>query len=242
MSELGTRLQKYLARCGLGSRRRCEDLLASGRVEVNGTVVTEPGTKVEEGDEVTLDGAPVLPIDHRYYILNKPRGYVSVDRDLKGRPYVVDLIPGARQAGCFPVGRLDLDTTGLMIITNDGELSQMIAHPRHMVEKTYDVLLPGKIPLARIREIERGVTLEDGHHVSDIKIDRISQRGHDTLVRVTIHEGKRHVVKRIFRSIGVRLLELHRSSIGGLTVGTLRPGEWKAFDRDRIERLTRSSG
>jgi 23S rRNA pseudouridine2605 synthase len=224
-----------MARCGLGSRRRCDEMILEGRVGINGSVVTEPGTKVEEGDTVTFDGTYVQPLGYRYYILNKPKGHISVDRDMRGRPYVVDLIPGARQMGCFPVGRLDLDTTGLLIITNDGELAQRIAHPRHMIEKTYDALLPGKVPPGMILVLEQGVTLEDGHIVSDISIDRIAEKGMDTTVRITIHEGKRHVVKRIFRNIGVRVKALHRHSIGALTLGTLRTSEWREAERDEID-------
>jgi 23S rRNA pseudouridine2605 synthase len=236
---VGVRLQKYLARSGAGSRRHSEEIIAQGRVRINGAVVTEPGTKVEEGDSVEIDGNRIEPLDLRYYILNKPKGYVSVDKDNRGRPYVVDIIPEAREAGCFPVGRLDLDTTGLMIITNDGELSQRIAHPRHMVEKTYEAVLPGRIPPRRVMDLGKGVTLEDGHFVSDIRIDLVAERGNDTLVRLTIHEGKRHVVKRIFRSIGIRLRSLHRSGIGDLGLGDLGTGEWRESDRMEIEKALR---
>jgi 23S rRNA pseudouridine2605 synthase len=237
--ELGIRLQKYLARCGLGSRRKCEELIAAGRIAVNGSVVTEPGSKVEGGDTVSFDDSPILPLGYRYYILNKPKGYISVDQDLRGRPYVVDLIPGAREAGCFPVGRLDIDTTGLLLITNDGELSQRIAHPRHGIEKTYEALLPGKVLSSMVRDLERGATLEDGHFVSGIRIGRIERMGPDTLVRITIHEGKRHVVKRIFRSIGVRVKALHRHSIGALTLGSLRVGEWRDAGKEEIDERCR---
>ena len=229
------RLQKYLARCGIGSRRRCEEIIAQGRVSVNGAITIEPGTKVEDGDAIALDGARVEPMALQYFILNKPKGHVSVDRDDRGRPYVVDLVPGAREAGCFPVGRLDMDTTGLMIITNDGELSQRIAHPSFGIEKTYEALLPGRVAPEKVLSLEKGVTLEDGHFVKDIRIDRMEKAGPDTMVRITIHEGKRHVVKRIFRSIGIMLRGLHRSSIGGLSLGPIRVGEWRISSREEIE-------
>jgi len=230
------RLQKYLAAGGIGSRRRCEAIISEGRVTVNDRVVTEPGTKVGEADSVEVDGIPVRALELRYYILNKPRGWISVDRDPRGRRYVIDLIPGAREQGCFPVGRLDIDTTGLLIVTNDGDMANAIAHPRGEVEKTYEAILTSSVDRDRVMALERdGAILEDGSCVEDIKVRSIEERGGGTWVKLTIHEGRRHVVKRLFRSIGARVAMLHRSHIGKLDLGNLRPGDWRAASRVELE-------
>ncbi|MDG6225648.1 MAG: pseudouridine synthase [Candidatus Thermoplasmatota archaeon] len=230
------RLQAYLSRCGKGSRRRCEDLIVQGRVSVNGDVVDRQGFDVGEGDIVQLDGEEVHPVPYRYYILNKPKGWISVDRDPRGRPYVVDLIPGAREQGCFPVGRLDMDTTGLLIVTNDGSTANRIAHPRYGVAKTYTATIKGKGKANSIHTMEKGVRIDDGHIVRDVRIDDISEKDGHTMVRLTIHEGKRHVVKRMFRSIGLKLEELERNAIGSLEIAGLGFGEWREISLDGIER------
>lgn len=230
------RLQRFLAMCGKGSRRACEVLIAEGRVSINGSVVNGPGTKVRADDEVLVDGRPVRPLERSYFILNKPSGTLCVDRDDRGRRYVVDLIPGAREAGCFPVGRLDLDTTGLMIITNDGELGNRVAHPRYGLPKTYRAVVPGSLPTEVIEGLERGVRLEDGSKVEDIDVLSVSGHPRGKEVILTIHEGRRHVVKRIFLALGGRVLELERTSIGGLRLEGLKRGGWRRTDREGLDR------
>ncbi|MBN1540189.1 MAG: rRNA pseudouridine synthase [Candidatus Thermoplasmatota archaeon] len=233
------RLQRYLARCGLGSRRACERMITEGRVSVNGTVVWEQGARVGEFDVVMVDGRAVAPEKLRYFIINKPPGTISVDQDLRGRRYIVDLIPGGREMGLFPVGRLDLDTSGLMILTNDGDLGNRIAHPRYGISKEYVALVKGRWSIGSLKEASRdGVKLDDGSLVRDIVFLQAEPRGDRTVVTLRIHEGRKHVVKRIFLSLGSRVIELHRSAIGELGPGGLREGEWREVrKKDILERM-----
>ncbi len=230
------RLQRFLSMCGLGSRRACERLMADGRVKVNGKTVLEPGTRVSDGDSVSLDDRFVRPLERCYYVLNKPPGTLCVDKDSRGRTYVVDLIPGAREQGCFPVGRLDLDTTGLIIITNDGELSNRIAHPRYDISKTYRAVVSDTVPERDIKGMERGVGLEDGSFVRDINVLSIKRHPRGREVLLSIHEGRRHIVKRLFMATGCRVLELERTRIGGLRLEGLKLGRWKRFGPDELKK------
>ncbi|MBN1390721.1 MAG: rRNA pseudouridine synthase [Candidatus Thermoplasmatota archaeon] len=221
------RLQRYLARCGLGSRRACERIIAEGRASVNGSIVSEPGTRVGEADIIMVDGRSVTPEKLRYFVINKPPGTISVDQDIRGRRYVVDLIPGGREMGLFPVGRLDIDTSGLMLITNDGDLGNRIAHPRYGISKEYVALVNGGwSKKALIGASKDGVRLDDGSVVRDIHFLKAVPMGESTIVTLRIHEGRKHVVKRIFLALGSRVLKLHRSAIGGLRLGELNEGEW----------------
>ncbi|MGA1792875.1 MAG: pseudouridine synthase [Thermoplasmatota archaeon] len=229
------RLQRYLARCGLGSRRACEELIEEGRVSVNGETVREPGSRIGKDDLVKVDGKVVLPTELRYFIINKPPGVISVDQDLRGRKYIVDLIPGGRKMGIFPVGRLDLDTSGLMVLTNDGELGNRLAHPRFGIGKEYIALVKGKWSRGALIEVTKnGVVLDDGSVVRDIHILNASFQGDRTVVNLRIHEGRKHVVKRIFLSLGSRVYELHRSAIGELRLGSLGEGEWRELTREEL--------
>jgi len=229
------RLQRYLARCGMGSRRACEKLVKEGRVSVNGETVMEPGTRIEEGDVVKVDGDIVSPTDLRYFMINKPPGVISVDQDMRGRKYIVDLIPGGRNMGLFPVGRLDLDTSGLMVLTNDGELGNRLAHPRYGIGKEYIALVKGRWSKGVLIESTRdGVKIDDGSIVKDIHILRTAPQGDRTVVTLRIHEGRKHVVKRLFLSLGSRVYELHRSAIGGLRLGSLGEGEWRELTREDL--------
>jgi pseudouridine synthase len=239
---MGTRLQKYLSMCGLGSRRSCELLIAKGRVRVNGARVTEPGTRVEDNDAVSVDDRQVRPLERAYYVLNKPIGTICVDKDDMGRTYVVDLIPGAREQGCFPVGRLDLETTGLIVITNDGELSNRLAHPCHGVVKTYRAVVKGALKESTISSMEKGVRLEDGSIVRDIKVRSIKVNPRGWEVLLSIHEGRRHVVRRLFLALGGRVVDLERTAVGGLRLEGLDTGRWKRYDRDRLMKVIGLSG
>lgn len=221
------RLQRYLARCGLGSRRSCERLISSGRITINGKRIEEPGWKVKEGDTVKMDGKTIRPHSRRYFILNKPRGVICVNKDLKDRPYVVDLIPEGRKMGLFPVGRLDIDTSGLIIITNDGDLANRIAHPRYEVRKTYLVRAKGRITEDVLKEMERGIRLERGEPVKGIEVIEYSYRGENTDVTVSLHEGRYHVVRRMFLAKGHRVRKLKRTAIGNLTLKDLESGSYR---------------
>ncbi|MGA1821485.1 MAG: pseudouridine synthase [Thermoplasmatota archaeon] len=232
------RLQRYLARAGLGSRRSCEELITSGRVAVNGVVVDQLGTVVEEVDEITLDGIAIKPHPPRYFILNKPRGVISVNKDVHGRRWVVDLIPGGRKMGLFPVGRLDVDTTGLMIITNDGELANRISHPRYEVGKTYTALVSGRMSDETLKGMEKGVLIDNGEVVEGIRIIDHHHVEDKTMVRLSIHEGRYHVVRRIFLAVRHRVRELRRDAVGGLELGDLPEESFLEFDREElVERI-----
>jgi len=229
------RVQKYLSRCGKGSRRACDGFVLEGRVSINGEKVIEPGTKVNEGDMVTFDGEKASLLDLRYFILNKPKGYISVNKDLKGRKWVVDLIEDARDSGCFPVGRLDLDTTGTMMITNDGELSFRISHPKFEIKKEYKALIKGVWSIDELKAaVKDGVEIDRGELVETIDILEAEREGDRTSVTLTIHEGRKHVVKRIFLSVGSRVYELERTAIGQLRTDDLDVGQWKEVDIDYI--------
>ncbi|MFO8050188.1 MAG: pseudouridine synthase [Thermoplasmatota archaeon] len=233
----GTRLQKFLAECGVGSRRRCEEIIRNGFVEVNGRCVTEMGSRIAEGDEVRVNGRKVSPVEKRSYMVNKPKGVICVNRDERGRRYVVDLIPDGRKLGLFPVGRLDLDTTGLIIITNDGELANRVAHPRYGIRKEYRALIKGRWTGEELRKkMEGGVVLENGSTVKGIELRSAEPEKDRTLVVIRIHEGRKHVVRRIFLSIGSRVLELERTAIGALELGGLGRGSFRSMTRTDIER------
>jgi pseudouridine synthase len=229
-------LQRFLARCGLGSRRACERLIDEGRVSINGVKVIEMGARVDDDDVVRVDGKIVTPRELRYFILNKPKGVISVNLDHKDRKYVVDLIYGGREMGLFPVGRLDLDTTGLLILTNDGDLANRIAHPRYGVTKEYIALIKGEWSRKKLMEATRsGVELDDGYLVKSIEILKAEREGPMTRVILQIKEGRKHVVKRIFLALSSRVYELHRSAVGELRLGGLEEREWKELRKDEIE-------
>jgi 23S rRNA pseudouridine2605 synthase len=232
------RLQKYLARSGMGSRRACEANISEGRTTINGDEVTEPGTKVFPGDIVEVDGIKIEPKRSRYFILNKPPGSISVNLDSRGRKWVVDFIPGGREMGLFPVGRLDVDTTGLIIITNDGDLGNRIAHPRYEVIKKYHALIKGQWSHEKLRDsLEKGIRLENGESVRGIRVLSASSKDDRTETTISIHEGRKHVVRRIFLALGSRVYELKRLAIGGLEIGDLPPGEYTELDHESMVRL-----
>ncbi|MFW3146802.1 MAG: pseudouridine synthase [Thermoplasmatota archaeon] len=231
------RLQRYLALCGLGSRRSCEGLIAAGRVAVNGKIVGEPGVRVDGSDIVELDGSRIFPREFRYFLLNKPKGIICVDLDSRGRKYVVDLIPGGRSLGLFPVGRLDLDTTGLIIITNDGDIANRIAHPSYGIEKEYRALIKGRWDKRTLENIAfRGFDLDEGEPVKGVRMIDVKLKGERSLVTLRIHEGRKHVVRRLFLSIGSRVYELERTAVGELTLEGIAQGHYREIARERIER------
>lgn len=223
MDHEGERLQKVLAALGWGSRRTCEDLIADGRVTVNGDVA-ELGRRVDTMvDIVAVDGVPIgARPDLVYYLLNKPRGVISTAHDPQGRPTVVDLVPGEPRV--FPVGRLDADTEGLLLLTNDGELTHFLTHPSKGVEKEYLVLLAGNPRLSegQLRKLRDGVELDDGVTAPA----KVGQRS-DLTLSITIHEGRNRQVRRMFEAIGHDVERLVRTRIGPLVDSKLRPGTWR---------------
>lgn len=226
------RLQKLIAGTGLASRRKAEALISAGRVTVNGKVVTELGTKVDPGcDHVKVDGKHISQAQpHVYLMLNKPKHVMSTLDDPGGRPTVKDFLRGV-SVRVFPVGRLDFDSEGLMLLTNNGDLAQALLHPRYHVPKTYLIKVKGVLTNEEIRELERGVKLDDGM-TSPATVKKIRKAEQNSWLEITIHEGRKHQVKRMLESVGHPVIRLMRVKMGPLTLGSLTPGEFR-FLTDR---------
>ena len=228
----------YLARSGVGSRRRCDELVREGKVTIDGTVVTFPREKVGEQAEVALAGEVVTPREYRYLLINKPRGVASTRRDPHAERVLVDLVPDGRIL--FPVGRLDVDTTGLIILTNDGVLANRLMHPRYGVTKTYSARVKGHASKRALAELRAGIELEDGRTApAEARIEKQSSK--TTLLELTIHEGRKHQVRRMLAALGLPVEELHRRRYGPLSDKNLKIGAWRALSGDEIEALRRAS-
>ena len=230
------RLQKFLARAGVASRRSSENLMTAGRVTVNGQVVTELGAKVDPlTDEVAVDGAPVHLADGPVTImLHKPAGVITTMKAQSGKPIVADLVPLARYPGLYPIGRLDADTTGLLLFSTDGELGNALLHPSRHVPKTYLARLKRPLQDGAVRKLREGVELDDGPaQPADVAFADKARK----LVRITIHEGRYHQVKRMFEAVGDPVVSLHRESFGPLTLGDLKPGAWRLLASDEVSSL-----
>jgi 23S rRNA pseudouridine2605 synthase len=228
------RLNAYLARAGIASRRGADELIRAGRVRVNG----EPGalgTFVGAGDRVEVDGRPVVKQRLAYRLLHKPSGVVTTARDPHGRPTVVALVPGSPRV--VPVGRLDADTTGVLLLTNDGELAHRLAHPRYGVDKVYVAEVDGDPGADALRRLSEGVVLDDGRTAP-----AHARRVGGGQLELTIHEGRKHQVKRMCEAVGHPVRSLHRSRYADLDVGGLAPGEWRDLARPEVERLRRLVG
>lgn len=233
----GTRLQKVLAAAGIASRRASEILIDEGRVEVNGKVVTEQGRRVNpETDQIRVDGSRIPPPRrHLYLVLNKPRGVVSTLEDPEGRPTLSDYLPATKER-LFHVGRLDTDTEGLIVLTNDGDFAHRLAHPSYQVPKTYTVQAAGVMDNRIIRRLEKGVTLEDGPVRPD-KVKLISRGQDRTLLAITLHEGRNRIVRRMMDTVGHPVDRLSRTEIGPIRIGNLRPGETRDITREELGAL-----
>ena len=217
----GERLQKVLASTGWGSRRVCEELIAEGRVTVNGEVAVL-GRRVDaEHDRIEVDGAPVgVRPGLVYYLLNKPAGVVTTAKDTHGRKTVVDLVPSEPRV--FPVGRLDADTEGLLLMTNDGDITHRITHPSHGVEKEYLVHVKGRLTAGQLRQLRDGVELEDG-----LTSPAQASQPAPGIIRLTIHEGRNRQVRRMCEAVGHPVMRLVRTRVGPITDRSLRPGDWR---------------
>lgn len=241
------RLQRFLARAGVASRRGSENLMTAGRVRVNGVVVTELGSKVDpERDEVTVDGRPVRMSGPTYLMLNKPAGYLTTMSDPQGRPCVESLVPCDQYPGLFPVGRLDRDTTGLLLFTTDGNAAQELLHPSRHVTKHYVALVEGIPNAGELGVIARGVMLDDGPaqpakaHVIDPgdplykTVAPNGARGGTSVVGIFIKEGRKHQVKRMLAAVGHKVLRLHRDAFGPLKLEGCAEGSWRALTKDEV--------
>ncbi len=231
------RLQKLLAQSGVASRRKCEELMLSGLVEVDGEVVTRLGTKVDPATAVIrVDGERLPPITaHVHLVLNKPRGVVSTMSDPEGRRCLGDLVAD-RPERLFHVGRLDTDTEGLILLTNDGEFAHRMAHPSYEVPKTYQVQAAGVMDNRTIKRLEKGVTLEDGPVKPD-KVKLVSRAQNRTLIEVSLHEGRNRIVRRMFDTVGHPVDRLSRTAIGPVRLGVLPVGEIRELTREELGSL-----
>lgn len=237
------RLQKVMAEAGVASRRASEKLIASGHVQVNGKTVTEMGIKVGEHDEVVVDGVPLHQEAHVYYLLNKPRSVITSAHDDKGRRTVVDILKeeGVEER-VYPVGRLDYDTTGILLLTNDGELANRLMHPKFEVEKTYIAKVRGIINNNDLKQLRIGVEV-NGRLTKKAK-SRLIETDHKkqtSLVKLTIHEGRYHQVKLMFDAIQHPVIKLHRETYGPLDLHGLRSGEFRELKQDEVKLLKRIS-
>jgi 23S rRNA pseudouridine2605 synthase len=231
------RLNAYLARAGVASRRRADELIAAGRVRVNDA----PGTlasRVGGGDVVEVDGRRIVPQRLAYVLLNKPAGVVTTARDPHGRPTVVGLV--SHPTRVVPVGRLDVDTTGALLLTNDGPLAHRLAHPRYGVPKVYEAEVEGSPGRAEIATLRGGVQLEDGR-TAPAGARVLRRRKSSTLLELTLHEGRKHQVKRICEAVGHPVRRLHRSRYAGLDIHGLEPGEWRELTSTEVAGLRRSA-
>jgi len=235
------RLNKLLARAGVASRRAVDRLIEEGRVSVNGSPVAELGSRVDpEQDNVKVDGRRIelRPRAFSYFMLNKPKGCVTTLSDPEGRPTVSDLLQRVR-ARVFPVGRLDYHSEGLLLLTDDGDLANVLTHPRHGVAKTYSVKVRGTPDAPALERLRRGVSL-DGRRTLPAKV-AMTQRGPNSWLEITIKEGRKQQVRRMFESQGHLVVKLRRIRYGGLELGDLAPGELRRLGERELERLRRSA-
>lgn len=231
------RLQKIMSESGVASRRKCEELIKSKRVKVNGIVISELGAKADrEKDLIEVDGKPLAQPGKKLYILmNKPVGCITSAKDQFGRPTVLDLLKGVKER-VYPVGRLDYDTSGLLILTNDGDLTYRITHPKHNIDKTYRALLSGMADEYDIAAFRRGIAVED-YITSPAILKIIKYVSGNTLADITIHEGKNRQVRKMCAAINHPVINLKRISIGGLSIGDLKEGDWRMLTSDEVDYL-----
>lgn len=230
------RLQKFLAEAGVASRRKCEEYILQGKVEVNGKIVTELGTKVTSNDIVKYNGKIVKPEEEKVYILlNKPIGYVTTAHEQFGRDKVLDLVKINKRI--VPVGRLDMYTSGALILTNDGELVNKLTHPKNEIEKTYNVTLKGKVIEQEINQLKKGVLIDEDYLTkpAKVKILKIDEERNISRIQIIIHEGKNRQIRKMCEAIDKKVLSLHRSKIGNIDVKDLKLGQWRFLSLQEIE-------
>jgi 23S rRNA pseudouridine2605 synthase len=234
------RLQKVLAAAGLGSRRQCEELIVAGRVDVDGEVVDELGAKVDpKSQAIRVDGLPLPEPKRVYYAVNKPEGIVSTNRDPSGRPRVIDLLPKDR-ARLFPVGRLDLHSEGLILLTNDGELANRLTHPRYGVEKTYQVLVAGHVDPETVGKLRRGIRLAEGlARVEHAQIKRRHKKS--TVLEMVLREGQNREIRRVMAKVGHKVMRLVRVAMGPVRLGKLPPGEYRRLTTKEVAALEKAA-
>jgi len=233
------RLHKYIANCGYTSRRRAELLIQAGRVQVNGKVLTSLGTTIEpEKDVILVNGERIVPPPQLTIAFNKPAGVITSTHDTHDRLTVMDILPRSlRERGVLPAGRLDQDTEGLLVLTNDGDLAHRITHPRYETEKEYEAVVSGSPAREALSRLERGVRIE-GELTAPARIASVKPEGGSTRVCIVIHEGKKRQVRRMFEAIGHDVIYLRRVRVGRLVLGDLPLGEWRELTPEDIEALS----
>ena len=232
----GERLQKVLAAAGLGSRRQCEELIVAGRVEVDRRVVTELGTRVRPAEQqIRVDGVPLPATKLEYFVVNKPVGVVCTNRDPAGRPRVVDLVP-SRDARLFTVGRLDLNSDGLILVTNDGALADRLTHPRYGIEKTYRATVAGHPDRDVLAALRRGIHLAEGVARAERVVVK-SRHKESAVLELVLREGKNREIRRILARVGHKVLRLTRVAVGPIRLGSLPPGEARRLTREEVKKL-----
>ncbi|MQS97929.1 pseudouridine synthase [Companilactobacillus halodurans] len=231
------RLQKFMADAGVASRRKSEELIAKGHVKVNNKTVTEMGVKVDHSDRVEVDGMPLQTEKKRYILLYKPRGVISAVKDDKDRKVVTDLLEDVDER-VYPIGRLDYDTSGLLLLTNDGEFANHLMHPRYHVEKTYVAKIEGFLATEDIKKLENGIKLK-GFTTAKAKVKVMSKekKKNTSIVRITIHEGHNHQVKNMFEAVGNKVEKLSRERYGFLTLDGLVSGKYRDLTRQEVAEL-----
>ena len=236
MSESGVRLQKFLSQAGVASRRASEELITAGRVRVNGRVSTELGVRVDPTrDRVQVDGRRIRPAEQEWYALNKPRGYMSTRRDPEGRRTLYELVPREMHP-LFYVGRLDYDSEGLILLTNDGDTAHRMMHPSFGVDREYDVELAEDIESDALDRLRRGIELDDG----PARAESARRKSGNRLV-LTLQEGRKREVRRMFMALGHRVVRLRRVRYGPIRLGTMPVGEWRHLEEREIEALRRAT-
>jgi 23S rRNA pseudouridine2605 synthase len=236
------RLQKILSRAGISSRRAAEKMMAEGRISVNGTVAVEPGTKADPArDEIRVDGRLIsLEAESVYLILHKPKGYMTTMKDPQGRPIVTDLLSGM-ETRVYPVGRLDYDSEGLLILTNDGEFAQRLLHPRYGIPKTYRIKVEGHLNKDELKALERGILLDDGRFAPQaMQVDKTNPRS--TWLTVTLTSGRNRVIRRAFDSMGHSVTRLIRVAIADIVLAPLKEGTWRLLNPREVGQLMALTG
>jgi 23S rRNA pseudouridine2605 synthase len=233
------RLNKVLAHAGVGSRRHCEDLIVAGRVTVDGARVRELGTRVTPGQEILVDGQPIEAEQHVYWLVNKPRGFLCTNHDPARRPLAIDLVPRVSQR-VYTVGRLDEESEGLLLLTNDGELANRLTHPRYGVEKTYLVQVAGRPSREDQEQLLKGVWLSDGH-VRARRVKRLRSQGDSTWLQIVLSEGKNREIRRMLARLGHKVMRLQRIAIGPVHLGKLKSGKARRLAPDEQAALLRAT-
>lgn len=234
------RLQKFMAEAGVASRRKSEELIAKGHVKVNGKTVVEMGVKVDDRDKIEVDGMPLEEEKKRYILMYKPRGVITAVKDDKDRKVVTDLLEDVRER-VYPIGRLDYDTSGLLLLTNDGDFANHLMHPRYHVEKTYIAKVEGYLSTEEIRKLEGGIKLK-GYTTAKSKVKVMSKdkKKNSSIVRITIHEGHNHQVKNMFDAVGHKVEKLSRESYDFLTLEGLVSGKYRDLTRQEVAELKKT--